>query len=135
MPAEYVLDTFAVIALIRAERGKDRVLDLLAQAERGGITCRFSVINAGEVAYIVERESGLAGAEQFLATLRRTPVIVEDATWQRILAAAHIKARYALSYADAFAVALAQERGATVVTGDPEFELVAHNTRIEWLNG
>ena len=37
---------------------------------------------------------------------------------------AHIKAHYPVSYADAFAVALAQEMDGPVVTGDPEFKRV-----------
>jgi len=48
-------------------------------------------------------------------------------------AAAHVKAHYALAYADAFALALAQERQATLLTGDPEFQTVQHLAAIEWL--
>ena len=44
-----------------------------------------------------------------------------------MLAAAHIKAGHALSYADAFAVAVAQELDAVMLTGDPEFELRQRN--------
>lgn len=50
-----------------------------------------------------------------------------------VLAAAHIKANYAVSYADAFAIALAQELKATVVTGDPEFGGVEKMVDILWL--
>jgi predicted nucleic acid-binding protein len=129
---ESVLDTFAIVALIRAEHGADQVRALLERARPGEVTCRFSAINVGEVAHIVERRSGLASAQQFLATPRHTPVIVEEATWERILAAARVKAQSTLSYADAFAVALAQEHKATLVTGDPELGSVAQ-LRVEWL--
>jgi ribonuclease VapC len=47
--------------------------------------------------------------------------------------AAHIKARHPVSYADAFAVALAQEYGATVVTGDPEVRAVESLINVDWL--
>jgi predicted nucleic acid-binding protein len=52
-----------------------------------------------------------------------------------VLAAAHVKARYSVSYADAFAVATAQEYHATVVTGDPEFHplVEAGVLTVEWL--
>ncbi|HEX16514.1 MAG TPA: type II toxin-antitoxin system VapC family toxin [Deltaproteobacteria bacterium] len=50
-----------------------------------------------------------------------------------VLAAAHIKAQYAVAYADAFSVSLAQELGATVVTADPEFKRVASLVDILWL--
>ncbi|MCP4579599.1 MAG: type II toxin-antitoxin system VapC family toxin [Deltaproteobacteria bacterium] len=50
----------------------------------------------------------------------------------RVLDAAHIKARHAISYADAFAVSLAQELNATVVTADPEFNKVQPLVNILW---
>lgn len=51
------------------------------------------------------------------------------------MAAAHVKARYAISYADAFAVVTAQNHQAVLVTGDPEFRPVAKDDLIvvEWL--
>jgi predicted nucleic acid-binding protein len=47
--------------------------------------------------------------------------------------AAHIKAHRAVSYADAFVVALAQQHGAHVVTGDPEFKMVEDLVSVYWL--
>ncbi|MEW5989188.1 MAG: PIN domain-containing protein [Chloroflexota bacterium] len=44
-----------------------------------------------------------------------------------------MKAAYPLSYADAFAAALAQELKATLVTGDPEFRPLIALIAIEWL--
>ena len=38
-----------------------------------------------------------------------------------------------MSYADAFAIALAQELNATIVTGDPEFRSVEKIVDILWL--
>jgi predicted nucleic acid-binding protein len=39
----------------------------------------------------------------------------------------------AISYADAFAVAAAQEQQASLLTGDPEFNKVTASNAIEWL--
>ncbi|MGB9890127.1 MAG: PIN domain-containing protein [Anaerolineae bacterium] len=50
-------------------------------------------------------------------------------------AAAHVKAYHSISYADAFAAALARKHDATLVTGDPEFQKVEGLIRIEWLTG
>jgi predicted nucleic acid-binding protein len=49
------------------------------------------------------------------------------------LAAAHLKANHRLSYADAFAAALAREYNAAVVTGDPEFRALGDKVRLAWL--
>ena len=47
--------------------------------------------------------------------------------------AARVKASYALSYADAFAVATAVRLQATVVTGDAEFACVEELVEIRWI--
>jgi predicted nucleic acid-binding protein len=47
-----------------------------------------------------------------------------------VISAAKIKARYALSFADCFAVATAQGENAVVLTGDPEFKNVAELVEI-----
>jgi ribonuclease VapC len=65
--------------------------------------------------------------------MNRTELVLADATWERILVAAGLKAHFPVSYADAFAIALAQEFGATLLTGDPEFKAVSHLITIEWL--
>jgi predicted nucleic acid-binding protein len=50
-----------------------------------------------------------------------------------VLAAALLKANYAIAYADAFAVGLAQQLKLPVVTGDPEFQEVTALIEIVWL--
>ena len=49
--------------------------------------------------------------------------------------AAHIQANDAVSYADAFAVAAAQDTDGTIMTGDPEFEEVTAITLGMTLSG
>lgn len=44
----------------------------------------------------------------------------EDVDFELVLGAARVKARHALSYADAFAVALAERLRLPLMTGDPE---------------
>ena len=95
----------------------------------------LSLINLGEVLYVVERERGLIEAQQTLAAVEQLPLEVLPVTRTAVLGAAHVKARFPLSYADAFAVIAAQEHGATVMTGDPEFEPVAEAglVAVDWL--
>ena len=47
--------------------------------------------------------------------------------------AADYKARFKISLADAFAAALAKDRKAELVTGDPEFEALEKEIKITWL--
>lgn len=133
MDEAYVLDSFAVLALLGAEAGGDEVAALLQQAGKGQIRLLLSWVNLGEVAYIVERRHGMQRLQQVLATLAVThleAVVVDQAL---TLTAAHIKAHHPIAYADAFAAALAQQSEAVLVTGDPEFHHLDDIVEIRWL--
>jgi ribonuclease VapC len=130
----YVLDTFAVMAHFQSEAGGAKVLELLEQGERGEISLAMSLINVGEMVYIAGREQGREKAEAMLEDVRSLPIKFYEATEERILAAAWLKSKYSISYADAFAAALAQELGALLVTGDPEFKALKHNLSLFWLD-
>jgi predicted nucleic acid-binding protein len=97
------------------------------------VTLHLSLINFGEIAYIAERERGPEQAAQILADVRRLPIALYEPTETRVLAAAHIKAQHAVSYADAFALALAQELNGTVVTGDPEIRAAHGLVSVLWV--
>jgi ribonuclease VapC len=61
------------------------------------------------------------------------PIGLIDVTTERVLAAANVKARHTVSYADAFVVAAAVEYSATIVTGDPEFKGTESLAAVLWL--
>jgi predicted nucleic acid-binding protein len=130
---EYVLDAFAVLALLRGEAGAGRVRSLLAQAERGRARVAICLINAGEVYYTVARREGRRAAQrvrQLVSATAVEQVSVDDALiWE----AAALKADLAISYAGAFALALAARRGAALVTGDRDFEAARDRANIIWL--
>jgi ribonuclease VapC len=130
-PTSYVLDSFAVLAYLSAEEGMARVQEVLADASAGRCTALLSLINLGEVAYIIEREQGLARVHETLGMIDQMPIEVLPASREAVLAAAHIKAKHAIAYADAFAVAAAQSVDGVVLTGDPEFDAVKELVRVE----
>ena len=129
----YVLDSFAVLSFFQAERGSARVKEILEKALNGEIVTRLSAINLGEIFYISARRLGENKAEKMLQDIRRLSVKIEGATDKRIMAAARLKARYPISYADGFTVSLAMEFGDSIVTGDPEFKKIEHLVEIIWL--
>jgi ribonuclease VapC len=129
----YVLDSYALLAYFQAEPGGLRVKDLLKQAKAGNIRTFLSLINLGEIIYIIRRKLGDDRSMHTLQDVRRLPIQLGEVTMERVLAAAHLKAHYSVSYADAFAIALAQELNATVVTGDPEFKKVESLVSLLWL--
>ena len=131
--SRYVLDSFALLAHLGDEAGAARVRAVLKAASLGRAQVFVSAINLGELVYITERERGLVQAQMALNAVEQLPIQILEATRERVLAAAHIKANHALSYADAFVVAAAQEMGATILTGDPEFRTVEALVSVEWL--
>jgi ribonuclease VapC len=132
-PKSFVLDSYAVLAFLEDAKGGKRVRELLQEAFAGQCQLFMSIVNLGEVLYITERERGLPKAQEALARIDELPIRVIDVNRAHTLAAAHIKARCPIAYADCFAVALAKLKGATIVTGDPEFRQVASIVPIAWL--
>jgi predicted nucleic acid-binding protein len=94
----------------------------------------MSVVNVGEVWYILSREVSDAEADKSIGTLRSWGVEFVAADWPHAKEAASLKAKHKMSYADAFAAALARVRKAELVTGDPEFKQVEDYASIRWLS-
>jgi len=131
--ARYVFDSFALLAYLEDESGADEVQEILAAAQANRAAVWMCAINLGEALYITEREVSLEAAQVVLALVDQLPVEVVDPQRALTLSAAHIKAHHVISYADAFAVALAQEVDGNVVTGDREFEAVERLVPIKWV--
>lgn len=129
----FVLDSYALFAHFQAESAGAVVQELLEMARDNQTVLALSMINLGEVYYIIFREQGEARAEEILKDMRELPIRLYPATDERVLAAARIKAKHSVSYADAFATGLAQELDATLVTGDPEFKSVESFVQLMWL--
>lgn len=134
MKRRFVLDAWAVLALLQGEEpAASRVKQLLsdAQGEHSGLF--ISIINLGEVAHRIGKVKGEDEAGQTLDQIRRVPLTVIPAGEEAVLAAVRFKIHYAISYADAFAVATADELEAILVTGDPELKQLKDRIEIEML--
>jgi predicted nucleic acid-binding protein len=134
--SDFVLDGYAVLAYLEDEASGARIKELLNGAEKEKCSLFLSIINLGEVLYITEREQGLFQAQKALAAIDQLPLQILQATRTAVLAAAHIKALYPISYADSFAAAAAQQRHGVLLTGDPEFRKLEKSglIEIEWLS-
>lgn len=120
---EYVLDANAVIRYfgIGDTGGGEKVRELFEQAERGRAQLTMSVVNLGEVLYILLKFVGEETALQYIKTLQPAVVMVGVNSGQAIEAAT-LKHRYKLGYADSYAAVLAMTNRATLVSADPSFE-------------
>jgi predicted nucleic acid-binding protein len=129
----FVLDSYALLAYLGGEPGQSRIKEALTQAKEETCSLLFYMINFGELLYLTERRRGLSAAQNVQALIEYLPIAILDATRNLILDAAHVKANHALSYADAFVVAIAQREGGVILTGDPEFQAVEELVTVEWL--
>lgn len=121
----YVLDANALIGFFEGRPGvSEKVQRLLGDALRQDSPLLMSAVNWGEVFYMEWRYRGEGMAREAERTLQQMPIAVIPADRERATRAGTLKQRHGLGYADAFAAELAMERGAWLVTADPEFSRV-----------
>jgi predicted nucleic acid-binding protein len=134
MKPRFVLDAWAVLALLQKEEPAAlRVKRLMEEARTGNTELFISVINLGEVYYRIGKAKGEREAQETLDDIRRLCLTVVPATEGAVFAAARVKMRHAISYADAFAAATAEDLDAVLATGDPKLGQLEHSIRIEKL--
>ncbi len=124
LPADVVLDTSAILALLQGEPGADRVLELLGQARRRRLRLHTGFLCLMEVEYGVMRRLGDSFAERTMATVLSWPISVRESTPDWRHSAAAVKARGGLSLADSWIAALAISLDADLVHKDREFDAV-----------
>lgn len=129
----FILDSFAILAYLGGEPGKVRVQEILSQAESSDYKAVLTLVNLGEVAYIIEREEGLAQAQLALGLIEQLPVEILPADRELVFAVAHIKANYPLAYADAYSAAAGLLLNGMVLTGDPEFARLGDLVQVEMI--
>ena len=135
MANRVVLDAHAVLVFLGEEPGWTEVEEILRFGEPW-----MTLVNLGEVAYILERASGAAAADEVWANLRAESrpggvsvrwIDIDDTLVRR---AAVLKARGGLSYGDAFAAGAASVLDCPVLTGDPEFRVAEElGVTVRWL--
>ena len=133
--ATKVLDSWALLAFFEDEPAAEEVEKILLDAEAGKTRLLLSVINWGEVYYSIMRRISQEAAEAKAMEIAGMPIELVPVETDLVLArrAAQYKAAHKLSYADAFGAALAKERHAVLVTGDPEFRALEDQFKIQWL--
>ncbi|MBC8019298.1 MAG: type II toxin-antitoxin system VapC family toxin [Verrucomicrobia bacterium] len=129
----YLLDSFALLRFFQNEPGNEPVKAILESTQNGAACAMLNVINMGEIIYTVQRRFGQKSKLDVVMNIGRLGIVILPATNDVVFRAAELKARFAMSYADTFAVASAMEHDATLVTGDPEFRQVEKLVKIFWI--
>ncbi len=128
-----VLDSWAVIAYLEDEPAAEKVADIISDAHEQKIPLLVTVVNAGEVWYIVARATSGSDADASIKQLRDLGIEFIDADWNLAKDASHFKSKNKMSFADCFAAALAKQRKGELVTGESEFGQLESEIKILWL--
>lgn len=129
----YVLDAWSVVAYLEDEPSGEQVEELIAAAHEEQIPIYMSVVNVGEVWYTMARKISEEEADAGMKILRDLRIQFENADWTLTQEAARFKSKNKMSYADAFAAALAKVKKAELVTGDKEFKPLEGEIKIAWV--
>jgi uncharacterized protein len=134
--AALVLDSWALMAFFKDEASAETVEHLLEQTVAGRHQLLLSVVNWGEIYYSIMRADGRDLAEQKTQEIAALPIEIVSVDSDLVLVrqAAQFKALHKMSYADAFAAALAKTRRAELITGDHEFEALGKDIKVRWLD-
>jgi len=135
-PIRFVFDSFALIGYLENEPFAGSIQDILRSARQKQCRLFLHAIHLGEAYYITRREKGPQNADLAYIRIKRFPLtFIETIDETLLLKAASLKADYPISYADAFAAAVAIIHDAALLTGDPEFKPLARkaNLAIHWL--
>ena len=132
MPAK-VLDSFALIAYFRDEPGAEAVECLLVTAGKKDSPLHMTEVNYAEVKYSIVKKDGAGAWEEAAKVLQGLPIDFHSTARALADTAADFKARFKMSLPDAFAAALAKEKKAELITGDPEFKPLEKEIKINWL--
>lgn len=132
-PKAIVLDSWAVLAYLEDEKSGRAVAELLSEAGEHGTPVLMSVVNVGEVWYILAREVSETEADKAVRELQHLGIEFVTAEWEQTRIASGFKVKGRMSYADCFAAALAKMHKADLITGDNEFRQVESEVQIQWV--
>jgi predicted nucleic acid-binding protein len=118
MTKVYVLDANAILDFVESGPGANTVERLFRDAVPEKIIILISVINWGEVLYLLWKKRGEQKARDTMVRLLTLPIQLVSVELSQADKAAAIKALHKVPFVDCLAAALAELRAATLVTGD-----------------
>ncbi|MFO7682013.1 MAG: PIN domain-containing protein [Chloroflexota bacterium] len=116
-----LLDTSALLTLRDNEAGADQVAGLLYQAQNGQADCLACFMTLMELLYRVWKDEGETAGRLAYEQAQALPITWIHEDRPLLEKAAELKARYAISLADAWIGAAAILNSAELVHKDPKF--------------
>lgn len=131
---KYVLDANALLDLVEAGAGCEKVTHLFQAAIQRQSLIAISVLNWGEVFYVLWHKRGEEAARRTTAELSRLPLEIVPVDLPQVLEAAELEVLHKIPYVDCIAAALALQYQATLVTSDRDFEKLGGHFPVLWIS-
>jgi predicted nucleic acid-binding protein len=133
MSPAHLFDSHALLAFFQREAGAEVVARIFHDSLQRRTARFLCVMNLGEIIYLTKRRFGEEKKLEILGHIHQLGIRVLPVPESLVYQAAELKAEYPISFADCFALACAVNHSAILVTGDPEFKMVAHLVEIQWI--
>ena len=130
---EKVLDASALLAYLEKEPGWEKVKETFIESAKTEKLMLMSVVNWGEVFYILIRDYGLEEARKIIFQIDNFPIELIPADRELAMQAAILKSTKKLGYMDSFAAALALQKKANLLTKDQECKSLSDTLDIVWI--
>lgn len=131
LSGNYILDSFALLAMFSKEEGWEEVARLIKAAFEGKAYLFLNSVNLVEVLYSTSRKGG--SAEKVLKDIERLPITILDPTKRQVLKVANLKTEHTISLADCYLAITAQTVEGKVVTGDQDFKKLEKLVSVHWI--
>jgi ribonuclease VapC len=132
---ELVLDSWPVLEWLKGRKPVSALFrEIIEAALDGRISLSMSRMNYGEVVYSVMKDFPAEQLDQVFKAFREIPIHFHSVDDALIDEAAALKSFNTISYADAFAAALAMRLKLPLLTGDREFLALRQvGLNVHWL--
>jgi len=130
---KYALDANALLDFLDLGPGTQRVRAILQEARQQRAAVVVSVLNWGEIFYLLWQKRGEEKARATIAALSRLPIEIVPVDLAQAMKAGEFKAVHNIPYVDCIAAALSTLRGATLVTSDRDFEKLGRHFPVLWI--
>src|SRR3989304_8641097 len=94
MKQDYCLDTFALLAFLRGEPGKDEVGALLHRAREGKVRVYVNIVNLVELYYTILRSASKSLADEAMVWIENLPLEIVKTELRDIVEVGMVKAKY-----------------------------------------
>ena len=128
-----ILDSSALIKFLACEEGADIVKKELEKAQEEKQNIFLSVINLGEVYYIIKKKFDKDKADQTIDLLSNLPISLLSVSKETALKAALLKSDYDIPFIDAICAATAIIENAIIITSDFDFKKVKSQVESIWV--